>query len=411
MISLKPHQLSAIPNLKTGSILCGGVGSGKSITSLVYFLTIECKGQIHTKDHDSSVPEQPKDLFIITTPKKRDSLEWEKECSHFMLSKDRSCSIGEILVTVDSWNNIGKYIETKNCFFIFDEQRVIGSGAWVKSFLKITKQNNWLLLSATPGDTWIDYIPVFIANGFYKNRTEFLRRHVVYNSFSRFPKVDHYVEVGELNKLKISTLVAMPYDKLSTNHYIDKTVMFDKEQFDIVDKKRWNPFTDTPVKQVVQLGYLMRRVVNSDPDRLRAVREIYSIHKKLIIFYNFNYELDILLGLKEDLKVPIAQYNGHKHEPIPKSDSWIYLVQYTSGAEGWNCIESNAILFYSLNYSYRIMTQSAGRIDRMNTLFNDLYYYRLISNSDIDMAIKNTIKEKRDFNELSFILSRQKHRL
>jgi hypothetical protein len=400
-INLFEHQKIAVDQLKTGSILCGGVGSGKSLTSLVYFFTKECGGKI---DPDITNMKRPKDLYIITTAAKRDTLDWERECSLFPLSRERLASINNIQVTVDSWNNIKKYVKVQDAFFIFDEQRLVGSGAWVKSFLKITKFNNWILLSATPGDTWSDYIPVFIANGFYKNRSEFLRTHVVYNNFTKFPKIDHYIEQGKLHKLKTQILVTMNYDKPTLSHYENRYADFDKDKMLSVTK-RWNPFEDKPIKDISDFCYTMRRVVNSDIRRLDIVIDLFQKHQRIIVFYNFNYELYILRTLKEILGTDLAEYNGHKHEEIPKSNKWIYLVQYTSGAEGWNCIETNAMIFYSQNYSYRIMTQAAGRIDRLNTPFHNLYYYTILSKSSIDLGIARALKLKKDFNEKTFYAS------
>jgi len=397
-INLFEHQKIAVDQLKTGSILCGGVGSGKSLTSLVYFFTKECGGKI---DPDITNMKNPKDLYIITTAAKRDTLDWERECSLFPLSTERLASINNIQVTIDSWNNIKKYTKIQDAFFIFDEQRIVGSGAWVKSFLKITKLNNWILLSATPGDTWNDYIPVFIANGFYKNRTEFLRTHVVYNNFTKFPKIDHYINQSKLLKFKSQILVRMDYSKPTLSHYEDRYSDFDKDKI-LAVTKRWNPFKDKPIKDISEFCYTMRRVVNSDIRRLDIVIELFQKHQKIIVFYNFNYELYLLRTLKETLNIDLAEYNGHKHEEIPKSNKWIYLVQYTSGAEGWNCIETNAMIFYSQNYSYRIMTQAAGRIDRLNTPFQNLYYYTILSKSSIDLAIAKALKSKKDFNEKKF---------
>jgi hypothetical protein len=384
---LFPYQLDAVNQLKTGSILCGGVGSGKSITSVYYYYVVECN------DNPS------KDLYIITTAKKRDTLDWERECAKFALATDRDSSINGVQVKVDSWNNIKKYIDVDNAFFIFDEQRVVGSGAWVKSFIKITKKNNWILLSATPGDTWMDYIPVFVANNFYKNRTQFIRRHVVYNSFVRFPKVERFLEEGRLNRLKRQVIVMMKYIKKTESIYKTLWADYDKEKLKLVTQKRWNPFTDKPIKQISELFVAVRKVVNSDPTRLDIIKELLEKHRKIIIFYNFNYELEILRTLKEVPDVKIAEWNGHKHEPLPEGESWAYLVQYLSGGEGWNCIETNVIVFYSLNYSYRIMTQAAGRIDRMNTPFAKLYYYRIVSPSWIDAAIRKALIHKKNFNE------------
>lgn len=392
------HQKLALNQLKTGSILCGGVGSGKSLTALYYYYIKECGGFIND---DIILPmKNPKNLFIITTAKKRDSLDWERESSIFLLEK-----ISGVSFIVDSWNNIHKYINVENSFFIFDEQRVVGSGSWVKSFLKITKRNNWILLSATPGDTWLDYIPVFIANGFYKNRTEFKRKHVVYAPYSKFPKIIGYLNETFLEKLKKNIIVFMPHIKPAINNHIKIFVNYDFNYYKEVIKNRWNYEKNKPFSSIGEYLHFLRKIINCDPSRISEVNKIIEKHKRVIIFYNFDYELELL---KTSLQVTFSEHNGHKHEEIPNSVSWAYLVQYLSGAEGWNCIESNTIIFYSLNYSYRIMTQAAGRIDRINTPFKNLYYYTLISKSKLDLSILKAIENKKDFNEKLFS-SQEKH--
>jgi len=388
-VQLDGNQLTALEQLKSGSILCGGVGSGKSRTSLAYFTIKECKGGL-----DGEPMKEPKNLYIITTAKKRDSKEWEDEFPPF--------PFGSIDICIDSWNNIGKYSDVRDAFFIFDEQRLVGSGAWVKAFLKISKTNHWILLSATPGDTWMDYIPVFIANGFYKSRTEFIRRHVVYSRFAKFPKVDRYVETGRLLRLRKSILVNMKYVKPTQQHHFRITVGYDHMLYKCAIKDRWDIFKDEPLKDVSGLCYLLRRIVNTDSSRVDAVRRLVSEHPRTIIFYNFDYELDILRELGEELNITTAEWNGHKHQPIPEGDNWIYLVQYTAGAEGWNCTTTNVIIFYSQNYSYKVAVQAAGRIDRRNTPYTDLYYYHLRSNSSIDVAIHQALSRKKNFNERGF---------
>ncbi len=344
-----------------------------------------------------------KKWYIITTARKRDTLEWEKECIHFLLSSNPEISVDGLGVVIDSWNNIAKYKSVKNSFFIFDEQRLVGNGTWVKSFLRISQANEWILLSATPGDTWIDYIPVMIANGFYKNRTEFLRRHVVYKNYSKFPKIDHYVEVGRLTKIIDAIVVKMRYTKRTESHEKYVPVSFDKDLFKSVMTTRWNIYKDEPIRDISELCYTLRRITNSDSSRIEALRQLFETHPKIIVFYNFNYERELLLSFGEEAGIPTAQWNGHKHELIPEEDSWLYIVQYAAGAEGWNCIETNAIVFYSQNYSYKAQTQAAGRIDRLNTPYDDLYYYHLVSTSQIDMAIKKALGEKKDFNEYCFL--------
>lgn len=353
----------------------------------------------------------PKDLYVITTAKVRDSKQWNKECERFNIFIGANINQNNILLKIDSWNNIKKYENIEGAFFIFDEQRVVGHGAWVKSFLKITKKNNWILLSATPGDTWMDYIPVFIANGFYKNRAEFLRRHVIYDRFSKWPKVDRYLETRRLERLKKEILVDMPYEKKTKKIRIDVLCDFDKNLEKEIINKRKDPFNNyEPIKNSSKFCFLLRKVSNSNWDRINKIKDILKVHKKIIVFYNFNFELDMLRSLKS--VTCVRELNAQKHEDIPETDTWAYLVQYGSGAEGWNCTKTNTIVFYSLNYSYRIMEQASGRIDRLDTPYNILYYYYLKSKSRMDSSIVNILKNKKKFNEKDFtdsILNSQKN--
>lgn len=403
-IKLENHQLETLKNLKNGCVLCGGVGSGKSITSLAYYYLLN-GGNLNSLLGKKylRMADPPKNLYIITTARKRDTLEWEKELIRFLLSTNVDINSYSNTVVIDSWNNIKKYKEVKNSFFIFDEQRVIGSGVWVKSFLKITKFNEWILLSATPGDTWSDYIPLFIANGFFKNKTEFNDQHVIFSRFTNFPKIDRYYNTGKLIKLRKSILVNMDFKRPADSNHIDIYVNYDNDEYQTISKSRWNPYTNEPVKNAAELCYLYRRIVNSDKSRQIALLDIFSKHSKIIVFYNYNYELDILRGLDFGNNVKIAEWNGHKHEPIPNGNCWVYLVQYSAGNEGWNCIETDTIVFFSENYSYKVMVQAAGRIDRMNTPFKKLYYYHLKTKSNIDLAITRALKTKKKFNENQYI--------
>jgi len=392
----------------------GEVGSGKTIASLGYFYIKECGGSLAA----DAVPPISKDLYVITTARKRDSLDWEREATFFGISTDREASVGGMQLTVDSWNNIKKYEKVKDAFFIFDEQKVVGSGAWAKTFVKIARKNHWILLSATPGDTWMDYIAVFVANGFYKNRTAFIREHVVYNSHANFPKVERYLATDKLKRLRNKILVKMNFERKTIRHNIDILVPYDEELMIKVTRDRWHVYNEEPIVNAGEACYVMRRVANSHPARLEAVKELALKHNKLIVFYNFNYELEALRTLESFDEFEVAEYNGHLHQDIPQSSKWIYLVQYLSGAEAWNCTETNAIVFYSLNYSYKLTTQAAGRIDRMTTPFRNLYYYFIKSDSQIDKGIVSALKNKTNFNERKFLrdnsyifTSREKHML
>ena len=397
---LYDFQMEAVQKAFKGCILNGQVGTGKSRTGLfVYFKEnggwIDEKGYIPMK--------KPKDLIIITTAMKRDKHEWDSELAWYRLSTNPKINYYPNKVIVDSWNNIEKYVEVKDAAFIFDEDRVTGSGKWVKCFLKIAKNNWWIILSATAGDVWLDYWAVFVANGFYKNKTEFLREHVVYSHYGSYPKVDRYIGTQRLMRLRSRVLIDMVYEKHTRPHHEDVYCDYDIPFYKDTMRRRWDPYRDEPIQQASSLCYILRRIVNTHESRQVQLLELLEDHPRAIIFYNFDYEREILLNLGYEEGTEIAEWSGHAHQPIPTGDKWIYLVQYTAGCEGWNTITTNTIIFFSQNYSYKVMTQAAGRIDRLNTKFVDLYYYHLKSRSGIDLAISKALREKKKFNEQRWI--------
>ena len=396
---LFPYQMDAVKKMRNGCILNGGVGSGKSRTGLYYYF----KEQGGSIDPDYIPMREPKDLYIITTAMKRDTCEWLKELENYKMSVDPSRSQYKNKVVVDSWQVITKYENVKNAFFIFDEDRVTGFGVWVKAFLKIAKNNDWIILSATPGDTWEQYIPVFIANGFYKNKTEFAREHIIYSRFTKYPKIDRYINQGRLIRLRNRILIDMDFDRQTQAHHEDIFCKYDAFKYKEVTKTRWDPYKNEPIQQASGLCYILRRIVNEDESRQKALLDLYKDHPRMIIFYNFDYELEIVKNLNYGDDVEIGEWNGHKHQPVPFNRKWVYLVQYTAGCEGWNCIETDTMVFYSQNYSYKVMAQASGRIDRLNTSYKDLYYYHLKSRSGIDLAIARALNEKKTFNETRWV--------
>lgn len=397
---LYDFQMEAVKRAFNGCVFNGGTGSGKSRTGTFYYF----KEQGGWIDENGYIPMQnPKDLYIITIAAKRDKKEWIEELIPFQMYPKPELNRYDNKIVIDSWNNIKKYIDVKDAFFIFDEDKICGTGAWAKSFLKITKNNDWIMLSATTGDVWMDYLTLFIANGFYRNKTDFIRQHVEYDPFCKnFPKIKKYHNTGRLLRLRNKILIDMDFDRPTVQHHEDVYCQYDIAKYKDTIRNRWDPYKNEPIQQAAGLCYVLRRVVNSDESRQVALLELLEDHPKAIIFYNFDYERDILLNLGYDEGTEIAEWSGHGHQPIPTSDKWIYLVQYNA-CEGWNSITTDTIIFYSQNYSYKILTQAAGRIDRLNTKFVDLYYYHLKSRSGIDLAISKAVKEKKVFNEGRYV--------
>lgn len=390
MVTLREHQKDALRKLHNGCVLFGGTGSGKGYTALHYYVQNE----------------SPKNLYVITTARKRDDRDWEHEAESLKIFP-RAKYTQHGTITVDSWNNIGKYLDVEDAFFIFDEQRAVGRGKWAKTFVKIAKKNHWILLSATPGDTWSDYVPLFVANGFFKNRTEFQRSHVIFKPYLKYPVIDRYINERKLELLRNRILVEMPYVSTSDRVLEWVEVSHNEELMKLIMEKRWNPFEDVPIRDAGEMFRLMRQLVNTSPSRIAFLRKVVKAHKRVIVYYNFDYELELLRLMKlpkiSGQAVPILEYNGHKKQELPNDGPVVYLVQYLSGSEAWNCNTVDAMVFYSLTYSWKNFHQAHGRIDRLDGLFDRLYYYYLVSNSKIDDRIRASLDAKKDFNELEFI--------
>lgn len=401
----RPEQIQAVRQLQNGSILAGGVGSGKTLTSLAWYLTSVCNAASF-KEGGSLIKKKVKGsptLYVITTAKKRDSLEWEEEAARLGLSTDPACSFTGSSIVVDSWNNIGKYSDREHAVFFFDEQRASGSGRWVKEFLKITRKNTWLLLSATPGDVWMDYLPVFMAHGFFRTRTEFMEDHVIFDRFAKYPKVKRYIGEAKLQRLCRSILVEMPVERHTTRERETVYCDYDRDLYKWVVKNRMDPWTEEPLRDAGGVCRILRKVVSDNDWRSEQAKRILSSNERVIVFYNYNYELDRILAVAESLGLPTAQWNGHRHDAIPAEPRWVYICQYTSAAEGWNCTSTDTVLFWSLNYSWRVTEQCEGRIDRLNTPYSRLKYYFLESHSSIDEAVRRSLSSKKVFNERAFV--------
>lgn len=375
-ISMYEYQLEAIDKLQSGMILWGNVGSGKSRTSLYFY----CKNYSNKK------------LLIITTAQKRNNGEWLEECKVFGLNP-----------IIDSWNNIKKYDNYENYFIIFDEDHLTGYGAWSKAFIKMAKHNDWLVLTGTPGDNYAEFMTVFIAKGWYKNKRDFEEQHVIYSRYSKYPKVDRYINQGLLEVRRRDILVKMFVDKRAIVH---KEVII--TQYDISKyKKAYKDKRDEnnkPFKNATAFCLYLRKICNEDVSKVVKVRELLLKHNKVIIFYNYLYEKEILLKLLKTMKTfNVGEYNGQHHDDIPIGERWAYLCQYTAASEGWNCLLCDTMIFFSMSYSYKAMEQAAGRINRINTPYKDLYYYYLRTTSSIDLSINRALSTKRNFNESTFI--------
>ena len=409
-IILKPFQENCLERLSTGKVLAADTGAGKSIMSLAWYLSKECASDEHSLKSGAkawTLYHGSPDLYIITTPKKRDSEEWESDLSKFNLVKGRnSKEMGEVNIFIDSWNNIKKYTEIKNSVFIFDEQRAVGSGTWAKSFVKIAKQNHWIMLSATPGDTWSDWCPLMIAKGYYPNRTAFFNKHAVYNPYVKYREIIRWDNTDELEYYRSKMLVTCRMEKKTTRHF-EEVIADCSNKYEVkrAYKERTNPKTGEPFKSASELCAYTRNIINTDPTRSAVGLKIIQMYDRIIIFYTLTDELEGIKWACNKAGRKMYFYNGEIHDQVPTGNNWAYIVQYTAGSEAWNCTTCNAMLFWDLTYSYKQFKQATGRIDRLNTPYSDLYYYAIRSYMPLDLAIRRALREKKDFNSRGFLKS------
>lgn len=406
-VNLRQFQHECVQALRSGKVLAAGVGAGKSIMALYWYVTKCCT--VRTSHNANGelfqiMPGSP-DLVIITTAKKRDNHEWDDELYRYALHQgENSKKMGRVHVTIDSWNNITKYVDT-SAVFIFDEQRAIGSGAWSKAFVRIARRNPWVMLSATPADTWSDWCPIFVADGFYRNRTEFFRRHAVYSRYTKYPRIDRWIDEDYLNRCRDRVLVTCEVPRETERVVHQLTCAYDKETVRKAMKTRWNPETEEPFLNATELCFYLRRVIDTDPTRLSYAAHVVRDHRKVIIFYTLRAELEQILKLEEVTGVPVYQYNGGRHDDLPQGNSWVYAVQFQAGSEGWNCTSCNTVLYWSLPYSYKQAEQAAGRIDRLDTSYKTLNYYIMRSFAPLDLGIIRALRNKENFNASGFLRS------
>lgn len=406
-VELRDFQKDCVAQLRSGKVLAAGVGAGKSVMALYWYVSTQCR----TRRSRNQVGELFRilkgspDLVVITTAKKRDSGEWSEEFARFALKEGVNHGMGGVTVTVDSWNNIGKYVDAdRNTVFIFDEQRAIGHGAWSKAFVRIARSHPWIMLSATPADDWKDWCPVMVADGFYRNRTDFFRRHAIYSRYTTYPKITSWYDTHQLEVVRDRILVTCEVPRQTERHDIELGTGYNKTAVKTMMKERVDPETGEPFMNASQLCYAIRKVVNCDPSRMDMARDVFEDHGRVIVFYSLRAELELIhmaagmAGISE-----VGAYNGSTHDEVPTGNRWVYAVQYNAGAEGWNCTTCNTILFWDLPYSYRQLEQAKGRIDRLNTPYRNLFYYSMTSNAKIDLAIKRALRLKKDFNAAAFM--------
>lgn len=131
---------------------------------------------------------------------------------------------------------------------------------------------------------------------------------------------------------------------------------------------------------------------------------IQSTSDRLIIFYNFNDELDILKGICEALERPYSQVNGSIKDLLAyeEFDDSISIIQYQAGAMGLNLQKCNKIIYFSLPERSELFEQSKKRIHRIGQS-QSCFYYVMMTKDTIEGTIYENLKMRRDYTDDLFI--------
>lgn len=139
-------------------------------------------------------------------------------------------------------------------------------------------------------------------------------------------------------------------------------------------------------------------------ERYSMIKELLeSTNDRMVIFYNFNAELEQLKVICEELDKPISQVNGSVKDldNFENIDNTVLLVQYQAGAMGLNLQKANKIIYFSLTESSDLFEQSKKRIHRIGTT-QPCFYYILMCENSVEEDIYKSLLLKQDYNDALF---------
>ena len=112
--------------------------------------------------------------------------------------------------------------------------------------------------------------------------SQLIRSHVIFNRFVKYPKVEAYIDTWKLTENRQKILVHMHYEK-KTKHVIKLMyASYDESLYKFVSEKRWNVYTDKPIKNISELCYVWRKIVNDDKSREDIIGRIIEEKRKVI---------------------------------------------------------------------------------------------------------------------------------
>lgn len=400
--TLYDYQREAVRALVRGKhIVVAGTGSGKGAMAVVWARQV-CettgKRKVLVITTASKAHMKPNDFELDAD--KWNGKEWRKSLSSFSV-----ISWHKFAAWVNTyWDELGEWV------LVADEVAKASAGVssgMGKAFLKFTARNrDWAGFTATPGDVWLKFYPYFQACGLVRNKTQFMSRYCVVQTFKGFPEIVNYRYEHELKNFWTQISTAPDTSKMMAElpDEAHKTLGFKKPSvYNKIINTRISPdgeMLDTPGALCAEL----RRQCFTKEKKQWITDFVENLGAGVVMFYNFiktGDELEELVSKAIPKGAKVWRIDG-KHHDIPTADTIgkydVVLCQWQSGSEALNLQFLHYWVAVELCYSYSTAVQARGRIKRIGQK-NFMRYYYLLTDGTIEQAILKCLKNKSEFSE------------
>lgn len=419
-ITLFDYQKEAIENYKEKSFNLSDTGVGKTVMALGSFIESKCKKLlvICLAPKVVDFAEDGVLMNVDITPLNRGS----KKNKELLAESDK------VAISFESVWRIPEFLKwvDEDTFIIIDESHKVAntSSKVTKYVMKLSKKAKYTYLcTATPisNGKYEQYYPQLKMLGVYNGTKKeyynmFVDERMTRMGGSQFMQITGYRNIDLLENMVNQCSVNYKRDK----PYLPEDYVYKTKKPAMFNKLKKNRMYKTDNGEVIELdnssklfnalrcvshGFLLgiNKQVSKEPfERLQAILETHN-NERVVIFYNYNIELEMLKQLLSKLKRPTSEYNGARKDlkEFKGKYNGVVLAHYKSASTGINdFVISNVMVFNSLPLSSIELTQSKGRIDRQGQGKKPMYYF-IIPDTPVEKKIFEQITNGKDFtNEM-----------
>ena len=350
------------------------------------------------------------DVYVWDLTKKKD---FDNFIDDGLLKPETFTSIG--IINYELAFRRKELLQLHNFTLMLDESSMIQNEKAKRTrFILSLDAENVILLSGTPvGGKYENLWSQCRLLGWYISKTEFWNRYIKtrlidVNGFS-LPIVVGYTNIRDLKDnlrehgavfLKSSEVLDLP-EQVDIKQYVEATKDYKAfKKNSIIEIEDDTLVGDNILKKML---YERQLCGEYNENKLNALKEIMeSTNNRLIIFYNFTKEKDLIVDICKKLNKSYSIINGEIKDltAYETNEDSITIVQYQAGAMGLNLQKANKIIYFTLPLSSELFEQSKKRIHRIGQVDTCFYYY-LLAKGTIEESIYKTLLMRKDYtNEL-----------